>query len=78
MTNLNEMIEDLKRRRDELALKIHLGSKDAQDEWDELEKKWSAFQNDAELNESGKAIGGAIDQLGSELEKAYERLKKAL
>lgn len=78
MTSLNEMIEDLKRRRDELALKIHLGSKDAQAEWDELEKKWNKFQNDAELNESGKAIGGAIDQLGTELENAYERLKKAL
>lgn len=78
MPKVQDTIDDLKRRRDELALQIHLGSKEAQDEWDELEKKWKKFQADAELEESGKAIGGVIGQLGTELENAYERLKKAL
>lgn len=78
MSKIQETIDDLKRRRDELALQIHLGSKEAQDEWAELEKKWKKFQTDAELEESGKAIGGVIEQLGAELENAYARLKKAL
>ena len=49
MSKIQDTIDDLKRRRDELALQIHLGSKDAQDEWAELEQKWKKFQTDAEL-----------------------------
>jgi hypothetical protein len=76
--NVQDKIDELKRRRDELALQIHLGSKEAQAEWDELEKKWRKFQADAGLEESGEGIGAALDQLGRELGSAYERLKKAL
>jgi len=75
---VQDTIDELKRRRDELALQIHLGSKEAQAEWDELEKQWRKFQADARLEESGKGIGAALDQLGQELGKAYDRLKKAL
>ena len=38
---LNEILE----LRDETRLKIHLGSKDLQDEWHELEEKWEKFYN---------------------------------
>ena len=78
MPTVQETIDELKQRRDELALQIHLGSKEAQAEWDELEKKWRKFQTDARLDESGKGIGAALDQLGRELGNAYERLRKAL
>jgi hypothetical protein len=78
LPSLQETIDELRRRRDELALQIHLGSKEAQAEWDELEKKWRKFQADAGIEESGKSIGAALDQLGRELGNAYDRLKKAL
>ena len=35
-----EMVARLKRERDELALKIHLGRKDLTAEWERLEAQW--------------------------------------
>ena len=36
MADIEKMIAELKQKRDELALQIHLGSKEAQDEWEAL------------------------------------------
>ncbi len=75
--------------RDEVGLKIHLGAKDVQDEWHEIERKWKKFSDDAdvklkqfsddaELAESGQDVMSALDLLGSELKTAYQRIRKAL
>ena len=73
---LDELIEAIKRQRDELALKIHLGKADAKDEWAKLEKKL------AELNEQSKPLQGAVAEtargLADELKKGYERIRKLL
>ena len=78
MAEIDKVIEGLKTTRDEVALKIHLGSMDLQDEWKGLEKRWHAFEAKAELDRSGRDIGAATRSLASELKSAYERLKKAL
>ena len=78
MTDFEQLRADLKRIRDELALKIHLGSKDAQDQWAALEKKWDAFVVEAQLHESAKDIGAAVRSLGDELKTGFEGIKKAL
>ena len=36
----DDVLATLKQERDELALKIHLGKKEAADEWETLEAKW--------------------------------------
>lgn len=46
MASMNKIVEDLKMVRDEIQLQIHLGSKDAQDEWAELEKRWARLQKE--------------------------------
>lgn len=44
MPDVHNLLEDLKTVRDEAKLKIHLGSKEAQDEWAVLEKRWHTFK----------------------------------
>jgi len=78
MPDFAKLVEDLKRNRDEIRLKIHLGSKEAQDEWTELEKRWNAFESKAELEKSAKDVGDAVKILGSELKDAFDRIRKAL
>lgn len=78
MPDFVKILEDLNRIRDEIKLKIHLGSKELQDEWVEVEKRWSAFESKAELDKSAKNVGDALQILGAELKDAYHRIKKAL
>ena len=60
MTDFDDVIEDLKQKRDELRLQMHLASKEIKDEWNELEEKMEdfsgnakQFSNDAKLKETG-------------------------
>ena len=76
--NPEGLAQKLKQTREELALKIHLGSKDAQDEWAELEQKLDKFARDARLEASAEAISASAKATADEIAKAYERLKKAL
>ena len=78
MADMEKMIAELKQKRDELALQIHLGSKEAQEEWEALEKKWEKFAAEAQLEGSAENVGAAAGMLGDELKSAYERIKKAI
>lgn len=78
MPDLVKLAEDLKRTRDEIRLKIHLGSKEVQDEWSALEQRWNSFESRAELDKSAKDVGDALKILGSELKDAYGRIRRAL
>jgi hypothetical protein len=46
---LQQFSEGLARARDEIKLKIHLGSKELQDEWADLEDQWSRFEAQAKV-----------------------------
>lgn len=78
MPDMHKLIEDLKSARDEAKLQIHLGTKEAQAEWAELEKRWNGFRAKAELDRSAGELSSAVQKLGSELKDAYLRLRKAL
>ena len=78
MSEQSNYLDDLKQMRDELRLQVHLGSKELQDEWEELEKKWTEFSRKAELEATAKGVGSALESVGSELMKGYERMRKAL
>ena len=85
MTDFDEILEELKQKRDELRVQMHLASKEIKDEWDELEEKMEDFSgkarqfaNDAELKKTGEGIGDALGQLGGELKRGYERVRDAL
>lgn len=73
----SKLFEDLARQRDELRLKMHLASRELQDEWAELERRWKGFESKTQLDRSASDVGAALEMLGSELKRAYERLNKA-
>ena len=70
--------DDLKTLRDELKLRVHLGSRDLQDAFAELEGRWSRFEQQAELDRTASNLGEAAKLLGAELKEGYERIRKAL
>ena len=47
MSDFDDIIEELKQKRDELRLQVHLASKEIKEEWDELEKKMEDFSGSA-------------------------------
>lgn len=85
MNDFDDIIQDLKQKRDELRVQIHLASKEVKDEWDELEEKMEEFSKktrqfsaDAKLKETGAGIGEALGKLGGELKRGYERIRDAM
>ena len=85
MTGMDDIIEELRQKRDEARVQIHLASKEIKDEWEDLEEKMEDFSrktrqfaDDAELKKTGAGIGDALGQLGSELKRGYERIRDAL
>ena len=77
-------MEALARERDELVLKLHLGKKEAQAEWEKLEAKWNELKTvkGPPLKEAAKetahGVGSAFEQAAGELKKGYEKLRKIL
>lgn len=39
-SNIEDAFDALRQQRDELRVKLHLGSMEVRDEWEELEGKW--------------------------------------
>ena len=80
-TNFDELIESLERVRDEIKLKVHLATSDARDEWEELEKKLGHLRGKAArigrvAGDAAEDVGEAVELLGQELKRGYERLRK--
>jgi 5'-deoxynucleotidase YfbR-like HD superfamily hydrolase len=78
MTDIDDLLDELKQKRDELRVQIDLASKEARDEWRELEKKMDEFAHRAKLKETGEGVGKALQQVGEELQRGYERIREAL
>lgn len=78
MADLDELLEDLKQKRDELRVQMHLASKEAQDEWEELESKMKDFSRRAEIEKTGEGLGKALGDLGNEIKLGYRRLREAI
>lgn len=78
MADIEKLVEELKQKRDELRVQMHLASKEVQDEWDEFEDKWEDFSRKANLEATGEGLGDAMEKLGHELKLGYQRLRDAL
>ena len=85
MADLQKLLEELKQKRDELRVQMHLASKEIKEEWEELEEKMEDFSgkakkfaDDAKLKETGEGLGEALGNVGHEIKLGYERLKKAM
>lgn len=78
MSEFEDLISDLKQKRDELRVQIHLASKEAQEEWQELEEKMDDFMSRADLGKTGEGISEALGKLGQELKLGYQRVRDAI
>jgi len=80
----DDVLAKLRRERDELALKMHLGKKEAAEEWERLEAKWNQLlatkmppMKDA-AKDTARGLGSALDLAADELRKGYEKIRKLL
>lgn len=78
-----KLVERLKTERDELKLKMHLGSLEIKEEFEEAEKKWNQLKNKAsaiadDAVETSDEYIGKARVVGEELKKTYQRLTKRL
>jgi vacuolar-type H+-ATPase subunit D/Vma8 len=78
MSEVEKMLAVLKQKRDELEVQTRLGSMEAKQQWEELEKQWKDFAAKAEVEKTTEGVSDALNRLGNELKNGYERLKKAL
>ncbi len=81
--NLAEVWAKLRQERDELRVKMHLGTMEAKDEWDELEKKWQRFESKAaeakdQVVETSREVGEGVELIAKELGAAYHRIRDGL
>ncbi|QDT28146.1 hypothetical protein Enr10x_34850 [Gimesia panareensis] len=86
MTNRNrmdELISALQQQRDELALKIHLGKKEAQDEWEQVTDQFDKLKDDYKpvkdaVSESAGGVTDALWNVGKEIQEGFQRIRKSL
>jgi len=82
-SRFEEVLAKLKQERDELALKLHLGKKEAAEEWEKLEARLAELRaKSAPMREvasdTAKEVGAALELAADEIKKGYEKLRKLL
>ena len=87
MTNkpdsLSDLVNDMQQLRDELRVQIRLGSKEAQDEYEKLERKWDEMMKEGQplaeaVSDTAKNVGAAAELAVDELKQGYEKIKDLL
>ena len=77
MATFKDLMDDLAKARDELRVQLHLGTKEAEDEWNELTQEWDKFLSKHQFEKSAEEVGDAARELGVKMKAAYDRVKKA-
>ena len=80
---IEEMVDRLKQERDELAVQIHLGKKEAQDEWESVQEKLSKLLADYEpvkdaVEESASSVFASLKLVAGEIGESFHRIKARL
>ena len=80
---LDELTADLKQKRDELRVQMHLAGAEAKESWENLEKQWTHFEaRSAQVADAAKDAGGEIweatKQLGGEIRDGYDKIRKSM
>ncbi len=81
--DLAEVWAKLRQERDELRVKIHLGTMEAKEEWEELEKKWQHLESRLaekrdEVVEVSREVSEGVELIAKELGAAYRRIREGL
>ena len=78
---IEQEVDKLKARRDELRVQVDLGKKDAEDAWNKADEKWSELEAHLlrlkrEGEEVADDIGAAADKLIAEVKDGFRDLLK--
>ena len=81
--DFENLLESLKTERDEIKLKMHLGSMEAREEFQGVEKKWDTFTQKAadiadDTVETSEEFIEKAKIVGEELKTTYDRIKARL
>ncbi|MCB1365175.1 MAG: hypothetical protein KDK02_13715 [Rhodobacteraceae bacterium] len=77
MNDMDDWLAAMKQKRDEMKLQLHLASKEAEEEWDELVSDWDRFVHGAQLDKSAEEVGEAARELGIRIKTAFDRMRKS-
>ena len=80
---LEELINSLKRQRDELAVQIHLGKAEAKEQWEKVTAKLDELTKDYEpvkdaVEETAENVFDAFKLVAGEVQEGFERIRKSL
>lgn len=80
---LPELLETLKQERDQIALKMHLASAEAKQEWSKLRDRLDRLLVDYEpvrkaAGQSAQDVAGALKLVAEEVKAGFERIRRAL
>lgn len=74
--NDTALVQQIKRLRDEIRLKLNLAGKDARDLWETLEPKVHEFERKA--HEAGDRVVGELQKVGDQLRTQLNHLVQKL
>jgi CBS domain-containing protein len=80
---MDREIDELRRVRDELKVRVHLAKAEAKDRWDELEHKFRSLESKGhQIAQASKEplrdVGEAARLLVDEIREGYRRIREAL
>ncbi len=79
--SVNDMLQDLKQKRDELQVQVHLAKLEANDEWKTIQVKLEKVELKAKelakaTSESSSEIATAAKLLGQEIREGFKNITK--
>ena len=82
-SRLGELVSSLKQQRDELKLKMHLGSTEAKEEWEKLEDKLQQLSSDYEpmkhaVDEWAEDVWESLKLVAGEIKAGFNRIRESL
>lgn len=75
MSDFDNWLKAMKQKRDEMKLQMHLASKEAEEEWDELVADWDRFVQSSQLEKSAEEVGESARELGVRIKTAFDRMR---
>jgi predicted nuclease with TOPRIM domain len=82
-TFIAELISDLKQQRDELRVRIHLGSAELKDEMSKLDDKLAQLSQRFEpvkdaVEDTAEDVWESLKLVGGEIKEGFKRIRKSL
>ncbi|PKM35279.1 MAG: hypothetical protein CVV06_17135 [Gammaproteobacteria bacterium HGW-Gammaproteobacteria-10] len=79
LKDLESLSEKIKQQRDEIAVQLNLAGKEAKDEWEHAEQKWTDLKHKAEeikddTKDTTEELISAAKVVAEELSGAYQRI----